>query len=113
MTLALILFALAATGGLIMAVTRFGGRPQPSMALALVHGLAAAAGLVTLIAWIAKADTALATTAGLVLMLLAAVAGFLLFGNHLKNKELPIPQLVVHAVVAVVGFLVLLVGATV
>jgi hypothetical protein len=111
MTVALTLFALAAVGGLLMAIMRLRGRPVPPLALALVHGLAAAAGLVVLIAVVAAGNAASTAVAGLVLMLLAAVGGFLLFANHLRKKELPIGLMIVHALVAVTGFLLLLVGA--
>jgi hypothetical protein len=56
MTVALVLFALAALGGATMAILRFKGRPQPPLALALVHGAGAAAALTSLIAFIAKND---------------------------------------------------------
>jgi len=108
--LAIVLFALAAVGGLIMAIMRFRGREQPPLALAIVHGLAAAAGLVALIAVIAGGSAPGAATLGLVLMLAAALGGFVLFGNHLKNIPLPIPLMVIHALVAVAGFATLLVA---
>ena len=38
MTVALVLFALAALGGLVLALMRFKGKPYPPMGLALVHG---------------------------------------------------------------------------
>lgn len=108
MTIALILFGLAAVGGAIMAVTRFRGAPQPPMALALVHGLAAAAGLVVLIAFLAGGSAASTATIALILMVIAALGGFVLFGNHLRKKELPIVLMLAHAIAAVVGFLILL-----
>lgn len=112
MILAVVLFALAAVGGLVMAILRFRGRGLPPLALALVHGLAAAAGLIALIAAIAGGGAPSAATAGLVVLLLAALGGFVLFSHHLRRKDLPIGLMVVHALVAVVGFLILLVAAT-
>jgi hypothetical protein len=108
---ALILFALAATGGVIMAVMRFSGRSTPPLGLAVVHGLAAASGLVVLIAGIAMGTTSTATTVGLVLMVIAALGGFVLLSNHLRKKDLPIPIMVIHGLVAVAGFVTLLLGA--
>jgi len=111
MTTALILFALAAVGGIVLAAQRFSGKPHPSLALALIHGTAAACGLVALIAFIAKGGVADATKVGLGLILLAALGGFFLFSMHLRNKALPIPVMLGHALVAVAGFLTLLISA--
>ena len=49
MAIAAILFAIAALGGVIMALIRFSGRDYPPMALAIIHGLFAAAGLIALL----------------------------------------------------------------
>jgi hypothetical protein len=63
MNVALILFAVAAVGGIVLALIRFKGKPYPPMALALVHGAVAAAGLVALIALVAQHQgTSSATT---------------------------------------------------
>src|SRR5688572_11778245 len=110
MTLALVLFALAAVGGLIMAIMRFRGRPLPPFGLAIAHGLAAASGLAVLLFVVAGGGMPAAVTIGLVLLLAAALGGFLLFSNHLRKKPLPIPLLIVHALVAVAGFLTLLIA---
>jgi hypothetical protein len=115
MTLPLVLFALAAVGGVVMAIQRFSGKPQPAFGLAIVHGLAAAAGLITLIIAISNAGDAAdgggnSATIALVLFLIAAVGGFVLFFQHLRKNPLPIPILVIHAIVAVVAFLILLIG---
>lgn len=117
-TLPLVLFALAAAGGLVMAIQRFGGKPQPTFAIAIVHGLAAAAGLISLIVAIAGAgdgagdgaNVGSGPTIALVLFLGAAIGGFVLFFQHLRKNPLPIPLMVIHAVVAVVAFLILLVA---
>ena len=111
MIVALILFALAAVGGLVLALQRFTGKPLPSLPLALVHGLAAAAGLVALIVFVANNGGASAARIGLVILLIAALGGFVLFTRHLKQVALPIPIVVLHALVAVAGFVTLLVGA--
>ena len=107
MTVALLLFAVAAVGGLVIARMRFKGKPYPPMGLALVHGAAAAAGLVTLLALVAKGQAA-GATAPLVLFIIAALGGFGLFFHHLRKVPLPIWLVVVHAVVAVIAFLLLL-----
>jgi hypothetical protein len=110
MTLPLVLFAIAAAGGLVMALIRFSGKPVPPMALALLHGLLAAVALVLLIVAVTKAGGGSATAA-LALFVVAALGGFVLFFQHLRKGPLSIPLMVVHAVVAVAGFLTLLIGA--
>ena len=107
MTIALVLFALAAVGGIILAVIRFKGQPYPPLGLALVHGAAAAAGLIALIVAVAPGGAPSGATTALVLFLIAAGGGFFLFFHHLRKIALPIWLVVVHALVAVVGFLIL------
>jgi hypothetical protein len=106
-TVALALFALAAIGGVILAVIRFRGAPYPPMGLALVHGAAAAAGLIALFMAVAPGGAPSSATTALVLFLLAALGGFFLFSYHMRKLALPSWLVVVHALVAVVGFLVL------
>lgn len=105
MTIPAVLFALAAVGGLVLAVQRFRGEPRPALPLALVHGLFAAAGLVTLaLAVLGSEEVSGLAQAALVGFLVAALGGFVLFANHLQKKELPIPLVVIHALVAVLAF---------
>ena len=108
MVTALVLFGLAALGGLTMAVIRFRGAERPPLAIALVHGAAAAAGLIALIvAVMGASDPGNARTA-LIVFVVAAAGGFYLFAHHMQQKALPIPVMVIHALVAVTGFLLLL-----
>jgi glucose uptake protein GlcU len=108
MTTALVLFALAALGGVTMAAMRLRGAERPPTALALAHGALAAAGLVALIvAVINMTDPGAARTA-LLVFIVAAVGGFYLFAQHVTKKVLPIPVMVIHGLVAVVGFIILL-----
>ena len=111
MTIVIILLALAAVGGLAMAIMVFRKRALPPLGLALVHGVAAASGLAVLIGVIASDDTPASATVGLTILLGAALAGFALFAHHLKQKALPPAGIVIHAVLAVAGFLTLLAGS--
>lgn len=107
--LALVLFALGAIGGSILASMRFAGRQLP-MPLALLHGALGAAGIVSLLlAVLGDGSPGTARTA-LILFIVAAVGGFVLFSFHLRKRELPTGVVVVHGLVAVAAFLVLLVG---
>ena len=109
MTTAAALFGVAALGGVLMAGMRFSGIPRPPAWLAMVHGLLAAAGL-TLLMYAAMA-VGVPRTAQLALGLfvVAAIGGAamnLLF--HWKLLPLPIPLLILHALLAAAGFVLLL-----
>lgn len=110
MSIPLVLFAVAALGGIVIAIMRFKGRPYPPMALGLVHGAAAAAGLVALIGVVVQGQAPSGVTTALVLFVVAALGGFGLFFHHLRKVALPIWLVVVHAVVAVIAFVLLLVN---
>lgn len=108
-----VLFAVAALGGLTLAVMHFrsGGRERPSTALAVVHGLVAAIALVLLIIGVlgAPAGASALPVVALAIFVLAALGGAYLFlGKHLRGQALPSPVVMVHGLAAVAGFLVLL-----
>jgi hypothetical protein len=108
-----ILFALAALGGLTLAVMHFrsGGRERPPTALAVGHGLVAAAALVLLVIGVlgAAAGSSTLPVVALAIFVLAALGGAYLFlGKHLRGQALPSAVVVVHGLAAVAGFLVLL-----
>src|SRR5690348_11697608 len=106
----IVIFGVAALGGLVLAIQRFRGKLQPSLGLALVHGAAAATALVLLILVVAGAAAGTLSKAALGLFLVAALGGFFLFATHLQKKALPIPVVVLHALLAVAGFGALLAG---
>lgn len=106
------LFALAALGGLVMAGMRFNGSPRPPAWLAMGHGFLAAAGLTLLIYAALTVGIPVMAQIGLGLFCLAAMGGAalnLLF--HSKQLPLPIPLMIVHALLAVMAFVVLLISA--
>jgi FtsH-binding integral membrane protein len=105
MLVAIVLFAIAAVGGVVMAAMRFRGRVTLPLGLALVHGGVAAAGLVALI-WAVVGGLSAKTP--LVLFLIAALGGFFLFSFQLRKKAIPVGAMVVHALVAVIAFVLLL-----
>lgn len=108
MTLAVILFAIAALGGAVMAIIRFSGKELPPMGLAILHGLIAAAGLVALIVAVIGSPASTKAVIALVLFAGAAIGGFVLFSYHLRRQALPKPYVVIHGLVAVVAFVILL-----
>ena len=109
---ACVLFLLAALGGLLMAGIRFGGKRNPPVWLAMAHGGLAVAG-VALLAYAVVALTVPAMALwSLVLFLVAAAGGTVLFlAYEWDRKLLPTWLVVVHAVIAVIGFLLLAVAA--
>ena len=109
LNVAVILFALAAVGGLILATLHFRGKNRP-WPLAILHGLLGATALVLLILPLfmgsVQASPGLKWAAGL--FVVAALGGFVLFAHHIQNKRLPSGVVVIHALVAVTAFLTLL-----
>lgn len=109
---AIVLFAIAAAGGLIMAGVRISGNRNPPAWLAMLHGLLAGAGLTLLL--FAAFTVGLPTYAewALVLLMIAALGGvFLNLGYQEKRIPLPKPVMYIHALIAVVGFILLIASA--
>jgi hypothetical protein len=102
------LFAISALGGLVMAGIRFSG-PNPPTWLAMLHGFLSAAALTLLI--YAACTVGLPSLANLtvVLFVIAAIGGAVMNLNY-QWKLLPLPKwlVVVHALLAVTGFVLLL-----
>lgn len=107
LTYALIVFAIAAVGGLILAAHVLRGKFAP-WPLSLLHALLGATGLVLLIMLLLDGGAPQPVVIGLVLLLIAALGGFFLASFHLRQKLPPKAVVVVHASVAVIGFLTLL-----
>src|ERR1041384_4944590 len=110
MTAAAIFVASAAVGGMVMAMIRFSGRDYPPAFLAVIHGVFAAAGIVTLLVAALAPGVALIIRIALILFIGAAIGGFSLVYYHAKSRPLPISYVVVHGLVAVIAFVILLVG---
>jgi hypothetical protein len=107
-TAAIILFAIAALGGITLAFMHFRGRTPPPLALAILHGLVAASGLVVLLLAVLKIGIGGAPTVALAFFLLAALGGFALLSFHLRGRALPNGLVAGHGLLAVTGFVVLL-----
>src|SRR5262245_42929546 len=104
------LFAVAALIGLYMASRVFAGN-MPPWAAGIIHALAGATGLVLLaLAYINGGITQMAAIA-LGVLVLAALGGFFLGSFHIRKQVAPKPVVVIHALVAVVGFGLLAVAA--
>jgi len=105
---ALAAFAIAALGGLILASSVLRGRLAP-WPLSLLHAGLGALGLVLLLIAVLDGAAGLITLA-FILLVVAALGGFYLASMHLRKEIAPSGVVVIHAGVAVVGFL-LLAGA--
>lgn len=106
--LAVLLIALGAAVGLYMAVQHFRGRTPPRGMVAASHGLLAVSGVVVLL--IAARESGLRGAGPWALWLfgIAALGGLYLATQHMDQKRLSNGVIVVHALVAVVAFLVTL-----
>jgi len=102
---AVVLLGLTALGGLANAAFRFGGRPHPPAWLAMMHGLVAASGLTLLLYAGVTGHVRNEVWLGLALLVLAALGGMTLnLAYHMRNRELAIWLVLVHAAVAAVGY---------
>lgn len=104
---ALVIFAIAAVGGLLLATHVLRDKFAPWV-LSVAHALLGAAGLVVLIVMLVTGSTAQRVLIGFVLLLVAALGGFFLASFHLRKKLPPKAVVVVHALLALAGFLTLL-----
>lgn len=107
---ALILFAVAALGGVYMATSRIRHERNPPVPVAVVHGLAAATGLILLLIHVFGAGFPGLPTVSAVLFVVAALGGFILISNHAKGRLIPKPLVGVHAAAAVIGFVLLFIA---
>ena len=111
MQTAAVLFVLAALGGLAMVAMRVSKNQNPPTALAIGHGVIAAAGLITLIyavftSTVTAPDMAKWSIGVFVVAALGGLGMFALF--HLRGRLLPIWMMLGHGAVAVVGLVLLL-----
>lgn len=105
----IILFALAAVLGLVL-LTRVLKEEDTPKAVVYSHGTAAAVGLILLIIAYSNQGGSLLMTS-LLVFIVAALGGFVLFGKDLSGGEVPKWLALVHGSAAVVGFVLLLVAA--
>jgi hypothetical protein len=109
MKTAVVLLALAALGGLTMAVMRFNGADRPPTLFLMGHGVLAAAALTLLLyaaATVGLPPLGLLATG--ILVVVAAVGAALNLLFHAKMLPIPKAPIVIHGLVAVVGFVLLL-----
>ena len=108
----IVLFAITATGGVIMAGIRMSADRNPPAWLAMLHGLLAGSGLTLLL--FAAFTIGIPTYAmwALILLIIAALGGvFLNLCYQEKRDLLPKPVIYIHALIAVIGFILLIAAA--
>lgn len=104
---AVIAFAVAALGGVVLAAHVLRGKFAP-WAISLLHAGLGALGLVLLIVALVQGATSQPVLIGFVLLLIAALGGFFLASFHVRKRLPPKGVVVIHAGVAVIGFLTVL-----
>ena len=104
---AIIVFAIAAIGGLVLATHVLRNKFAP-WSLSILHAALGATGLILLVALIIQGNAPQKAMIGFVLLLVAALGGFFLASFHARKKLPPRAVVAIHAGVAVVGFLTLL-----
>jgi hypothetical protein len=104
------LFAVAALGGAVLGFLRFQERELP-WPISIVHGLVAATGLILLILGVGQGAGGPLALVALGILVVAALGGFLLVSFHIRRQPAPIALVAVHALVAVIGFVCLLLAA--
>ena len=109
---ATVLLAMTAAGGLLMAILRFSGKDRPPSWIAMGHGLLAGSGLTLLLYAGFTAGIPSMAWIGLLVLAAAALGGiYLNLGFHIKTQPLPKNIVVVHGVLAAVGFLLIAASA--
>jgi hypothetical protein len=104
---ALVVFAVGALGGVMLATYVLRGQLAPWL-LSLLHAGLGAIGLLLLIYAALTSGISHMALAALAILVIAALGGFYLASIHLRGKVAQKPVVFIHAAVAVVGFLTLL-----
>lgn len=109
---AVLIFAIGAVGGLVLANSVLRGRLAP-WALSLLHAALGATGLVLTAIVVLKGapEGQGIIPIALLILVVAALGGFYLASFHARKMTAPRQVVLIHAGVAVVGFLLLAGGA--
>jgi FtsH-binding integral membrane protein len=112
LTIAILVFAIGAIGGLILANSVLRGQ-LASWTLSLLHAALGATGLVltAIVVLGGSTDVSKIVPTALIILVVAALAGFYLASVHARKASPPRGAVIAHAGVAVVGFLLLVGGA--
>lgn len=100
-----LLLVLAVLGGAVLGWRRLRAEQTPPLPLAIGHGALAAVGLVGYLVVLAGATDPPATGVwGAGVLVVAALGGLtMLLGFHLRGRELPLPLVLGHGALGIVG----------
>lgn len=104
--IAVVLLAIGAAGGLYMAARIFSGSKAP-WPLSILHALLGATALILILLNVLNGSGGI-LLASLIVLAIAALGGFFLASFHARDQLAPKGVIVIHALVAVAGFLLLL-----
>lgn len=110
LTYAVIIFAITAVGGIVLATSLLKGNLAP-WAISIIHAILGATGLVLVLVAILQGNGSETVKIALGLLVIAALGGFYLVAQHLRKTVAEKKAVIVHASVAVAGFLTLLYAA--
>jgi hypothetical protein len=105
-----VLFAIAAVLGVVLAVRHFQGQPLP-MPLAATHGVFGALGILGLFFYGSSSGFSDQWKLALGIFVVVALGGFTMVAIHMKKGKPPTPILILHALGAVIAFGLLLMAA--
>ena len=110
--IAVLVFAIGALGGLVMAMRVLRGQMAP-WALSLLHAALGATGLVltAIVVFGGSGGVAGIVPIALLILVIAALGGFYLASIHARQQLPPRAVVFIHAGAAVIGFLLLCGGA--
>ena len=108
LTTSIVLFAVAAVFGLTIIVPLLQGKPTPKPSV-FIHGPVAAVALVLLIIY--AVNNTGGPIASIVIFIIAALGGIILFTNDMRQKPGPKALALIHASAAVIAFVILLIFA--
>ena len=107
MLLAVILLGATALGGLVTLSLRFRGG-NPPLAIAAVHGLVGASGLIALAVHVFSSGAGGLPLIALLMLVAAALLGFYVVSFHLRGRLIPLGFALFHAFLAILGYSTLL-----
>ena len=109
LSFAVIVFAIAAVGGLILALHVLRGRFAPWY-LSILHALLGAVGLILVLLAVVGDEGSSLILGALLTLVVAALGGFFLASFHARKTLPPKPIVILHAFLAIVGFGLLVTG---
>lgn len=109
LVVSIIIFAIAAIFGLLNLIAILSSK-QTSKPVVYTHGLFAAIALILLIIFTVNAAGS-SPILSLILFIIVAIVGFILFARDLSKKPGPKAIALIHGIVAVIAFIILIIFA--